>query len=170
MTREEIQKEFRISFEFDVRDLNVEFVQQKLEMIQIAAQMDQTGTIDKDAIVRWAITTADPIMADSVLRPPQSVSQREIDDEQSALMKIAMGIQPPMPTAGINPQLRLQVLQTGIQNSPILKQLIESNQIAIQILQSRVKALQFQIQQAQNAQIGRVGAAPALPGPQPNQP
>lgn len=170
MSREEIQKEFRLSFEFDVRDLNMEFAQQKIEGVNILAQMDQTGTIDKDALVRWGANVIDPQMADAILRPPQSVSQREIDDEQSALTKIAMGLQPPMPGAGMNAQLRLQVLQSGIQNSPMLKQLIESNQVAVQILTSRVKALQFQIQQSQNAQIGRVGAAPALSGPQPNQP
>src|SRR5271165_2751501 len=171
MTREEIQKDFHLFFAFDVKDLNMEFAQQKAQMVQEAAQMDQTGTVDKDALVRWYIQSIDPVMADSVLRPPQSVSQREINDTQNDLVKMSLGLQVPLPTTGVNASLRLQVLQQGVQQSKPMQSLFQANQIAVQILQGYVKALQFQIQQQKNAQIGRVGAAPTLPGsPQPDQP
>ena len=168
MSRQDIQKEFRLNFFFDARDLNMELMQQKLQAYQALAQMDQTGTIDKDALVRVSAYIIDPTTADAVLRPPQSVTQKEIDDTQNDLVKMAMGLQVPLPQGPVNANLRLQVLQSGLQFSQVMQQAFTQSPVAQQLLKAYVQTLKFQMQQSENAQIGRVGAAPVLPGPQPN--
>ena len=82
------------------------------------------------------------------------------------MVKISLGIEPPLMAAGANFQLRLQVMQSTLQNSPKLQQLILSDQQSQEILKNRVKNFQFQIAQQQNAQIGRLGTKPIQQGPQ----
>src|SRR6266403_1018817 len=166
MSRDDIQKEFHLSFQFDARDLDTEFVKQKLEAAESLAQMDRSGTINFDGLIRWAAQSLDPGLASIALNAPQSVTQKEINDEQDAVVKISLGIEPPLMAAGANFQLRLQVIQFTLQQSPKLQQLILSDQQSQEILKNRVKNFQFQIAQQQNAQIGKLGTKPIQQGPQ----
>lgn len=167
MSREDIQKEFHVTFSFDARDLNMEYAQKKLEMVETVASFDHGGSIDYDYLTRWGMMIVDPTFADQGLKPPNSVTQKEIEDEQNAVVKISLGIEPPVPTSGANFQLRLQVIQNTLQTSPIIQKLIMGDQTNQQILENRAKAFTFQIDQQKNAQIGRTGVQPVLPnGPQ----
>jgi hypothetical protein len=169
LTREDIQKEFHITFAFDAKDLNMEYAQKKLEMVQTVATFDHGGSIDYDFLTRWGMMIVDPSFADQGLKPPNSVTRKEIEDEQNAMVKISLGMEPPVPTSGANFQLRLQVIQNSMQTSPIIQKLIMGDQTNQQILENRVKAFNFQISQQKNAQIGRTGVQPVLQnGPQAN--
>jgi hypothetical protein len=56
----------------------------------------------------------------------------------------------------------MQVLQQTIQSNPALQQRYEQDEIFRKMLDARMQSFQFQLQQQQNAQIGRMGAVPAL--------
>jgi len=159
--REAIQGEFDLSMAFDVRDLNMEYLKSKLEAIMtLVAPNDTAGNLDRAYLTRYATTAIDPTLAREAIKPSGQVTQQEIEDEKNNLAQIASGIEPPMIPQGQNYQLRLQVIQNTLQTSPSLQREISSDPDKQKLLQNRIKFLTFQIQQQQNANIGRVGTSP----------
>jgi hypothetical protein len=161
----DIQNEYDIRIEFDSRNLNMEQLEQKMELIGQLVAQDTSGAVDKDFIIRYAFQAIDPVLARDGLRPPGSVSQQEINDEQDSLAKIAVGIEPPMVPQGQNYPLRLQVIQNTLKGSPKLQKEIFADPDSRALLENRIKFLTFQVQQQQNAQTGKVGAQPLQPNP-----
>jgi hypothetical protein len=95
-----------------------------------------------------------------LIRPQGQATQQEITEEQGALGQIVTGVTPPIPDGSANAQLRLQVIQSTMQ-APDFIQFLKANPLAQQRLQDRIKALQFSLQQTQNAQVGRIGVQPS---------
>ena len=83
----------------------------------------------------------------------------EIVDEQGNMSKIVSGVEPPVYQNGQNAQLRMQVIQNTMQAQDF-QNFLRQNPLAQQRLQKRIQAFQFQLQQAQNAQTGRIGVEP----------
>jgi hypothetical protein len=54
------------------------------------------------------------------------------------------------------------VLQGIIQANPALQQRLQQDEIFRSMIEARMKGFNFQMQQQQNAQIGRQGTLPAL--------
>ena len=92
----------------------------------------------------------------------QAAQQAEVEDEQLQFTKIAAGTEPPLKEGGQNVQLRAQTLQGIIQSNPAIQQRLQQDQIFAAMIEARMKAFEFQMQQQQNAQIGRVGSQPGL--------
>jgi hypothetical protein len=163
VSREAIQGKFDLTAEFDVRDLDNEFLGKKLDYIaKLAVPLDVAGVIDRASLVKFVMSAVDPSLAAQVVRSTEAATAAEAEDEQLAYTKIAAGTEPPLPQEGINAQLRLQVLQGIVQANPAVQQRYGQDEIFRKMMDARMQALQFQLQQIQNAQIGRVGAAPAL--------
>lgn len=165
VSREQIQGKFDLVAEFDVRDLDNEFLGKKLDYIaKLAVPLDVAGVIDRAGLVKFIMGAVDPSLAQQVVREAEVATAAEAEDEQLAYTKIAAGTEPPLPQQGVNAQLRMQVLQGIVQANPQVQQRYGADEIFRTMIDARMKALQFQMQQVQNAQIGRVGAAPALAG------
>lgn len=172
--RKSIQRNLNLVLEYDAKDLNQEFVLQKLQLIQqMLVATDAAGVIDRAGLTQYAARALDPALARQLIQPQQQVTQQEINDEQDQLSKIADGIEPPMYTGGQNAQLRLNVIQNTMQQQGYINAL-RQNPIAMQLLQRRVQNLQQQVMQQQNAITGKLGVAPGptqqlqgAPGPAP---
>ena len=165
LTREGIQGRFDLVAEYDVRDLDVELLAKRLDAItRLAVPLDVAGTIDRAGLVQFVMNAIDPSLAQKIVRPQEVATAAEAEDEQLAYTKIAAGTEPPLPTEGMNAQLRTQVLQGIVQANPAMSQRFQSDEIFRSMIEARLKAFAFQVQQTQNAQIGRVGAVPALQG------
>lgn len=163
LTREGIQGKYDLEMHFDVRDLDAEVLGKKLDTIaRLAVPLDVAGVLDRAGLVQFVMNAIDPSLAQRIVRDEQVATAKEAEDEQLALTKIAAGIEPPLPEQGVNPQLRLQVLQGSLQANPQLQQRYAQDEIYKGMVDARSQALQFQMTQIQNAQIGRVGAVPAL--------
>jgi len=176
--RKSIQHNTALVLEYDAKDLNTEYLKQKMELIQsMLVATDAAGVIDRAGLTQYAAQALDPALAQRIVRPQGQVTQQEIEDEQDALSNIVSGIDPPVYTSGQNAQLRLQVIQSTMQNQDYMN-FIRANPLAQQRLQNRVKNLQFQIQQQQNAVTGKIGVPPgptqqltgAVPAPPPGPP
>jgi hypothetical protein len=158
--RDFIQNNMMLIMEFDARDLNMEFLQQKLELINsMIVPTDAAGVIDRAGLTQYAMRALDPAGA-RLIRPQGQATQQEITEEQGALGQIVTGVTPPVPDGSANAQLRLQVIQSTLQ-APDFIQFLKANPLAQQRLQDRIKALQFSLQQTQNAQVGRIGVQPS---------
>jgi len=172
--RQSIQRNLNLTLEYDSKDLNQEYVLQKLQLIQqMLVATDAAGVIDRAGLTMYAARALDPALARQLIQPSQQVTQQEINDEQDQLSKIADGIEPPMYTGGQNAQLRLQVIQNTMQQPGYINAL-RQNPISMELLQRRTQNLQQQVMQQQNAITGKLGVAPGTtqqiagtPGPAP---
>jgi hypothetical protein len=109
----------------------------------------------------------DPIIAERVLLPKETASQKEVMEEQNDLAKIFSGIDLDVPLNAAH-EIRLQVAQSYLQGSQEIpatdvQQRLSSDEAFRTRMEKHIKQLQFAIQQKQNAQIGRLGTAPATP-------
>jgi len=160
---QEIQGQFDIELSFDPRDLNQEYLDKKITMIATALlPMDTLSTIQRDRLVQILFQSMDPNLAEETLQPVESANRREIEEEETNFVKIKAGIEPPLVPEGQNYQLRLQTIMGIGQKNPAAMQ--DLSEMSREILANRLKFFQFQLQQQQNAQIGRVGTQPTLDG------
>jgi hypothetical protein len=104
----------------------------------------------------------DQNLSDLIVQDIGVATAAEQEDEQTAFAKIAAGTEPPLKEGGQNAQVRLQTLQTIIQSNPAVQQRYQQDEIFRNMIDARAQAFQFQLQQQQNAVIGRTGAQPAL--------
>lgn len=156
-SREEIQGKFDLTITFNVQDFDPEYVKEKMELMQTALQMDVNGIVDRDEAMVAAFELVDPNLGERLLKPAESASQQEIDDEQNVFVKLLAGI-PVDVRPGQAYQLRLQVLQQLVMQSSQAQQKMQEDESVKAAFEKRVKQLQFQLQQRQNALIGKLGA------------
>jgi hypothetical protein len=160
---QDIRGRFDITAEFDARLLDNEALGAKLEYLaKILVPMDSFGVIDRAGLVKYMFQAVDPNLAGLLVQDIGKATQAEIEDEQGAFAKIAAGTEPPLKEGGQNAQVRLQTLQQIIQSNPAVQQRYQQDEIFKSMIDARAQAFQFQLQQQQNAVIGRTGAQPAL--------
>jgi hypothetical protein len=156
----EIRGEYDLLMEFDVRDLDLEFLKEKLTVLNtFILPMDTMGLVDRARIVNIAMGWLDPRLAEESVLYPQASSESEIEAEKGAYSLIATGTEPPMIEGGQNHGLRLQVLQQILQN-PEVQQMAQARPVMAEMIERRMKHHQHQVQQQQNAITGRLGATP----------
>jgi hypothetical protein len=160
---QDIRGRFDITAEFDARLLDNEALGAKLDYLaKVLVPLDSFGVIDRAGLVKYMFQAVDPNLAGVLVQDIGAATQAEIEDEQGAFAKIAAGTEPPLKEGGQNAQVRLQTLQQIIQSNPAVSQRYQQDEIFRRMLDARMQAFQFQLQQQQNAVIGRVGAQPAL--------
>ncbi len=163
-TREEIQGEYGWSFEFNPADLDGDALKEKLGLVATVLQMDTEGVIDRAGLIGLVMLSIDPRIAREVVRAKDAVTQAEIEDEQLQFTKIAAGVEPAMKEGGQNFALRLQTLENIVRVNPALQQRYAGDEVFRKLVDARVQHFRFQLQQQENALIGRLGAAPVLTG------
>lgn len=161
-SRQEIQGKFDMRLDFDARTFDSEALQIKIKGMIELLPLDVMGVVDRVGLVRFLFSSIDPNMAEFLIKDVEAAAQQEIEDEQLQFTKIAAGTEPQLKKDGQNAQLRLQTLQQIVQANPAVQQRYQQDQIFKSMLDARMQAFSFALQQQQNAQIGRVGAQPAL--------
>ena len=165
-TREEIQGKYDLSIQFDARDLDAELIKEKIGFWREMMGMDSGGTIQSHVLIKRAAEWVDPIGAEEIISPPSQAQAKEFNKAQEVLTKAFSGVEPPPPDENAASDLQLQVIQDAIQKNPQLQQRYQEDEIYKGIIDSYVQGLQFQMQQRENAQIGRTGTQPFLDGQQ----
>ena len=161
-SRQEIQGKFDMRLDFDARTFDSEALQVKIKGMVELLPLDVMGVVDRVGLVKFLFSAIDPTMAEFLIKDVEAASQQEIEDEQLQFTKIAAGTEPQLKSDGQNAQLRLQTLQQIVQANPAVQQRYQQDEIFKNMLDARMQAFSFALQQQQNAQIGRVGAQPAL--------
>jgi hypothetical protein len=124
-------------------------------------QLDRNGRINPDALIDIAANAIDPIAADSILQPIEEAQQQIVKFVTDDLTKIFAGIE--MPARPNGAQIALQIIQEYAQQPDVAERL-QSDEVFAGRIQKYAAQYTFQQQQAENAQIGRVGTAPASMG------
>jgi len=158
----DIRGQYDVMVVFDVRNLDSEYVANKLEALAKITTLDVTGVMDRNLLIKVMVAAVDPSLADELVRDADAASQQEVDDEERQFTKIAAGVEPMLKEGGENAQLRLQVLQQIISKNPSLQDRYGKDEIFKSMVDNRMKHFQFMLQQQQNAQIGKMGVKPVL--------
>jgi hypothetical protein len=159
----DIRGRYDITAEFDARLLDNEALGAKLSYLsEVLVPLDNMGVIDRAGLVKYMFQAIDPNLAGLLVQDIGAATQAEQEDEQVQFAKIAAGTEPQLKEGGQNAQVRLQTLQQIIQSNPAVQQRYQQDEIFRSMIDARAQAFQFQLQQAQNAIIGRVGSQPAL--------
>lgn len=161
MTKGSADDNFSITVAFDSQNTDPETAETQLKNMVSLVQLDRNGRIDVDKLLEFTAASINPMFADYVLQPAEEAQdkvQKKVTDD---LAKIYSGIEVPAQPNGA--QLALQMVQAYVQQ-PDIMQRAQQDEAFGQRLQKYASAYQFQLQQAQNAEIGKLGVAPAQMG------
>jgi hypothetical protein len=154
-------EDFDIIMNYDVMMNDPENVEAQLNKFVSLIQLDRNGRIDVDTLLEMSGAMINPIMADAMIKPAGESQQQVTKQVTDDLSKIYAGIE-----VGARPngaQIAMQIVQQYAQQPDVMQRLQQDKAFADRI-QKYVQQYQFQMQQAQNAQIGRIGTAPAQVG------
>lgn len=152
---------FDIIISYDVLNSDPEAQEKKLNQLVSLTQLDRNGRISIDRLLEVAASSIDPTLADAVLQPAEEAQEQVVKQVTDDLSKIFAGIE--MPARPNGAQIALQVIQQYT-SQPDVAQRLQTDEAFAARIQKYAGQYSFQIQQAQNAQIGRIGTAPASMG------
>jgi hypothetical protein len=154
-------EEYDIIINYDVLNTDKEMQETKLQQIVNLTQLDSNGRINMTALLDTMAMAVDPMLADAILQPVEDAQEQIQKDVTDDLAKIFAGIE--MPARPTGAQMAMQMIQAYLQQ-PDIQQKLQTDQAFAQRIQKYMGQYQFQMQQQQNAQIGRIGTAPAQMG------
>lgn len=157
-TRGDPNEKFDITIMFDVLNNDPDTVEKQIQQMVALKQIDTEGRMKMGDVLEFVAYTINPAMADAVLQPAQQAQENVIKSVTDDLTKIYSGIE-----VGAQPngaQIALQVIGQYVQQPDILERAQKDEPFKLR-LEKYVKQYQFQMDQAQNAQIGKIGTPPA---------
>ena len=154
--RDEIQGEFDVSVHYNVANLDMELVKQKLELLKVAIDFDVNAVVDRTAAMEVLFEFIDPQLGERLLRPQEAASLQEIEEERTAFAQMAAGADVDI-KPGQAHGLRLEEMQK-LASSPTAQRMMSQDPAFQENVIKRMKQHEHQLVQQQNAQIGRLGA------------
>lgn len=150
-----------VTLRFDVRDLDTEYVTSKLDAVaKMILPFDSAGVIDRAKLVRLALATVDPSLAEQLVSDQASASAAMYDGIRNEVAQMALGNEARYvendPAAG----MKLQMVQDVMSKNPKYQALIQQDERFKACMDNYVKSLQMSLTQEQNKTIGRIGVKP----------
>jgi hypothetical protein len=149
--------EFDITMTFDTLSTDPETMKARAEQMGSLMGMDRMGRIDQSKFIEFLAYTIDPAFASHILLPVEENQQKLMkaitDDFAKLFGGVAVGPQPN------GAEQTMQLVQAWMQQ-PDVAQRYQADESFAKRVDDYVGQAQFQLQQAQNAQIGKIGTAP----------
>jgi hypothetical protein len=161
MTKGSPDENFSIMVSFDSLSSDPETAETQLKSMVSLTQLDRNGILDVNKLLEFAASSINPIFADYVLQPVEEAQQKVQKNVTDDLAKIFAGIEVPAQPNGA--QIAMQLVQAYAQQPDVAQRAQVDDAFAAR-LQKYAGQYQFQLQQAQNAEIGRIGTNPAQMG------
>jgi len=161
MTKGSPDEDFSIMVSFDSLSNDPDTAETQLKNMVQLVQLDRNGIMDVNKLLEFAASSINPIFADYVLQPAEESQQKVQKNVTDDLAKIFAGIEVPAQPNGA--QIAMQLVQAYVQQPDIAAR-AQSDEAFAARLQKYAEQYQFQLQQAQNAEIGKIGTAPAEMG------
>jgi hypothetical protein len=152
---------YSIVVAFDSMSTDPETAETRMKQMGSILQFDRNGRIDVDKFLEFTAMSIDPVLADYVLQPAEVAAEKMTKDVTDDLNKIYSAIEVPARPNGA--QVALQLIQAYAQQ-PDVAQRLQQDEAFAERLTKYAGQYQFQMQQAQNAEIGKLGTAPAQVG------
>jgi hypothetical protein len=161
MTKGSPDEDFSIMVSFDSLSNDPETSETQLKNMVALTQLDRNGILDINKLLEFAASSINPIFADYVLQPVEEAQQKVAKNVTDDLAKIFAGIEVPAQPNGA--QIAMQLVQAYAQQPDIAAR-AQSDEAFAARLQKYAGQYQFQLQQAQNAETGKIGTTPAEMG------
>ena len=152
---------FSITVSFDSTSTDPETAETQLKNMVQLVQLDRNGIMDVNKLLEFAASSINPIFADYVLQPVEEAQQKVAKGVTDDLAKIFAGIEVPAQPNGA--QIAMQMVQAYVQQPDVAAR-AQSDEAFAARLQKYMGQYQMMMMQAQNAEIGRLGTAPAQMG------
>ena len=146
---------------YDVLNNDPESQEAKLQQLVSLVQLDRNGRINVDALLDVIAASIDPILASAILQPAEAAQEQMVKQVTDDLTKISASIEVPARPNGA--QVAMQVIQQYTQQ-PDVQQRLAQDEAFKERLEKYHSQYVFQMQQAENAQIGKIGTQKASLG------
>jgi hypothetical protein len=157
----DIAGQFDFILRFDVRDLNPDYVLEKLKAIsQFVVPLDTGGVIDRNKLIMAITEAISPTAATDLITDQTSASQKMYRDVQSDIALMMLGTEAMYTQNDPAAQTKLQYAQDVVTKNPKAQQAAKSDPLFQKLMENYVKNLQMSIMQQQNKQIGAYGVKP----------
>ena len=161
MTKGSADENFSIVVNFDSQSNDPETAETQLKNMLSLIQVDPNGIFDINKVLEFAASSINPIFADYTMQPVEEAQQKVMKNVTDDLAKIFAGIEVPAQPNGA--QVAMQMLQAYVQQPDVAAR-AQSDEAFAARLQKYMGQYQMMMMQAQNAEIGRLGTAPAQMG------
>jgi hypothetical protein len=141
---------FSITVSFDSLATDPETAETQLKNMVSLVQLDRNGILDVNKLLEFTASAINPIFADYVLQPMEEAQQKVAKSVTDDLAKIFAGIEVPAQPNGA--QVAMQLVQAYVQQPDVAAR-VQSDEAFAARLQKYAGQYQFQLQQAQNAEI-----------------
>jgi hypothetical protein len=160
--------QFSIGIEFDVAELNPDYLLKKLEALQTQVlPADAAGVIDRAKLVNIELRMLDPRLAQMLVQDKQGAAQQIYREVDNQVLRMANGNEAEYTENDPTAQMKLQFLQSVMGNNQKYQAGARTDQNFGALLQNYMKNLQQSVAQQQNKQVGRLGVKPMTQAPQP---
>jgi hypothetical protein len=161
MTKGSADENFSIVVNFDSQSNDPETAETQLKNMVSLVQLDRNGIMDVNKLLEFTASSINPIFADYVLQPAEEAQQKVAKNVTDDLAKIFAGIEVPAQPNGA--QMAMQMIQAYVQQPDVAARAQQDEAFAAR-LQKYASQYEFMMQQAQNAEIGRIGTQGANMG------
>ena len=149
--------EMDLKVQFDIQNSDPESVEKKLTQLLQLVQYDKSGKIDLGKMLEFAAAAIDPVLADTIMRPgdgSEEMAKNVAEDLTMIFAGIEVGARPQ------GAQVATSIIQQYVQQPDIAERAQNDEAFAAR-LEKYAGQYQFMMQQAENANIGRLGTEPA---------
>jgi hypothetical protein len=154
-------EDFDMYLSFDSIQFDREAYEAKLDrLINAATTIDRNGQTDWGELYRIVVDSIDPTIAERIIQPKETATINAVETEQANLAQLSAGIPKEYDPATVPPEMAMQVIQ-GFLQQPDVQQRYQQDEHFRKRIDTHAKQVQFQTQQRNNAQIGRMGASQA---------
>ena len=161
MTKGSADENFSIVVNFDSQSNDPETAETQLKNMVSLVQLDRNGIMDVNKLLEFTASSINPIFADYVLQPAEEAQQKVAKNVTDDLAKIFAGIEVPAQPNGA--QMAMQMIQAYVQQPDVAARAQQDEAFGAR-LQKYASQYEMMLMQAQNAEIGRIGTAPAQMG------
>jgi hypothetical protein len=150
---------FDFYMQFDAATQDPEQMLERVKTVgELGGMLDKNGTLDTEKLLQLAIGQVLPGASEKVLLPKETASQKAMEEERQLIAELVAGVPPNVREQDAH-EMKLQVFTQWLQQ-PDIQQKAQQDQALQERIQTYMQQRQMQIQQKQNAQIGRLGTAP----------
>jgi len=145
--------------QFDVGLLDSGQIVERVKAIsEMVGALDKNGVVDTEKLLAMVVEQALPGAADKIIQPQETAVNRAVEEERATISELVAGV-PPNVKPNDAHQTKLQVFLQWMQQ-PDIQMRIQQDEALRGRVENYFKQRSFQIQQQQNASIGRQGAQP----------
>jgi hypothetical protein len=160
--RRQNKRLFKALLHLDVRELDPEYVQKQVEMINTqVVPGDTAGIVNRTRLTQMLLHAINPRLARELITDESTASQKIFDEVNNDIALMFLGNMPHLvendPTAKTKVQYAMQIVQ---QNPKYQQELMNPESRFTKLMQMWGENLKFSMTQEKNKQIGRIGVDP----------